>query len=692
MVQRPIRQGFRLVTPTTPTNTHTNYDRQPSPDSTSSSPSSYSSSSTFLSSLTDRGDVLFVEGHKDPATKKNIVLWDDILIPFQGATYIRQGANVVPFLKSHDLKNVEPLRIALVPDVILEVVVAQGLSAGETVGTGTVTREPSMTHNTMTATVMEHLSKNHNKMSNKDDENDRAQEIEFMMVDEMVDMFVKEEPRGEEVGPFKAVKVMERETVKAKEKEKKKEKAPNLSNNHNNSSNNNTPSNIIFSNNTSSSSGTNLNNISLASNIVNSNSPNNNKTHGSTPNNDKTNNSTPNNCNSDSSNINNNTTNSDRAGSSINNCDKKKERDEDVVGAEWELMAAEGGDVEAQFRVGYMFRHGQGLPQSFAKSKKWYLRAAEQNHRNAQFQLGMLLEYGDHNVAKDLVTAADWYRMAAELDHPEAQFRLGALYAKGTGVPLDDNMALIWYTKAAEQGVELAQLAVGIQYQQGHNGMPPDRPKALIWLHKAAAKGNPDAQHLIGMYCYSEYSQGGGRGFRANYAKAMEWFLKAATNERRPHAGAQENIAFLYLGGRGVAKDYAKAKEWYHKSMMATPSKDGKDLARYYYIIGNLHYLGGPGMAQDYREAMTWFMKAVEAGHVEACYMMGLCCERTNPNGEGDRSAMEWFRLAAVKGHRKALRRVHPLPLSAQKRKQTSTPSKEVKKRKTSVIASAEKK
>jgi hypothetical protein len=113
MVQRPILQGFRLVTPTTPTNTHTSYyDRQPSPstplttpDPTSSSPSSYSSSSTFVSSLADRGDVLFVTGHKDPTTKKNIILWEDILIPFRGAKYIRQGATVVPFLKGHDFKK-----------------------------------------------------------------------------------------------------------------------------------------------------------------------------------------------------------------------------------------------------------------------------------------------------------------------------------------------------------------------------------------------------------------------------------------------------------------------------------------------------------------------------------------------------------------------------------------------------------
>ncbi|KAF8942545.1 hypothetical protein BGZ47_006363 [Haplosporangium gracile] len=442
MVQRPILQGFRLVTSTTSPNTNYFYsDRQPSPStslsfrdptSSSPSPSPYSSSSTFVSSLADRGDVLYVTGHKDPATKKNIILWDDILIPFKGAMYIRQGATVVPFLKGHDFKNLEPLRIAVVPNVILEVVVAESQSTGDAAafegqvdkladGVGKVFRETLVNHRTTTTTKANKAGEADKVAINTD-----PQEMAIFIVDYAEDMVVKEEPRDDEIVTTKVV------TPAQKEKEKAQEKAPNNSNN-------------------AKSNDSNIGNIT-------------------------SNNATSN---------------------------KKPEQDENAIAAEQELMAAEQelmaaerGDAEAQFRVGSMYRRGQGLPQSNAKSRKWYLRAAEQGHMNAQFKLGMILENGGPNVAMDLATAVDWYRKAANHGHPEAQIRLGVLYGKDTGVPLGDKMAPMWYTRAAEQGVELAQLPVGIQYHQGGVGVPPDCVQAQYWVSKSSEKGNADAQPL----------------------------------------------------------------------------------------------------------------------------------------------------------------------------------------------------
>ncbi|KAF9334772.1 hypothetical protein BGZ91_010737 [Linnemannia elongata] len=107
---------------------------------------------------------------------------------------------------------------------------------------------------------------------------------------------------------------------------------------------------------------------------------------------------------------------------------KEKDKDEDVLRA-GELMAGERGDAETQFRVGSMYRRGQGIPQSNAKSRKWYLRAAE-GHSNAQFKLGMLLENGTLNVAKDLVTAVDWSYKAANHGHPRLSSNLAYCMAK----------------------------------------------------------------------------------------------------------------------------------------------------------------------------------------------------------------------------------------------------------------------
>ena len=60
-------------------------------------------------------------------------------------------------------------------------------------------------------------------------------------------------------------------------------------------------------------------------------------------------------------------------------------------------------------------------------------------------------------VPRDDNKAFEWYFKAAEQRHAFAQYNLGLMYAKGEGVPRDDNKAVEWYFKAAEQGHALAQ-------------------------------------------------------------------------------------------------------------------------------------------------------------------------------------------------------------------------------------------
>ncbi|HXC67540.1 MAG TPA: SEL1-like repeat protein, partial [Nitrospiraceae bacterium] len=43
----------------------------------------------------------------------------------------------------------------------------------------------------------------------------------------------------------------------------------------------------------------------------------------------------------------------------------------------WQPLAAQG-DAAAQFNVGLMYRHGQGVTQDFQEALKWYRKAAEQ--------------------------------------------------------------------------------------------------------------------------------------------------------------------------------------------------------------------------------------------------------------------------------------------------------------------------
>ena len=54
-----------------------------------------------------------------------------------------------------------------------------------------------------------------------------------------------------------------------------------------------------------------------------------------------------------------------------------------------------------------------------------------------------------------------------------------------------------------------------------------------------------------------------GLGIEQDYAKAREWYEKAAANGNN---AAQANLGVMYYLGNGVEKDYAKAIEWFGKA------------------------------------------------------------------------------------------------------------------------------
>lgn len=54
-----------------------------------------------------------------------------------------------------------------------------------------------------------------------------------------------------------------------------------------------------------------------------------------------------------------------------------------------------------------------------------------------------------------------------------------------------------------------------------------------------------------------------GRGIEQNYAKAFEWYKKAA---EQGHKRAQYNLGVMYAMGQGIEKNISKAREWFQKA------------------------------------------------------------------------------------------------------------------------------
>ena len=152
----------------------------------------------------------------------------------------------------------------------------------------------------------------------------------------------------------------------------------------------------------------------------------------------------------------------------------------------------------------------------------------------------------------------------------------------------------------AEHGDSSSMANLGGAYHLGL-GVAQDYAKAREWYGKAAANGNAIAMNNLGLlYAHAQ-------GVAQDYAKAREWYEKAAANG---NAIAMNNLGTLYAYAHGVALDYAKAREWYEKAA-------AKGDASAMFNLGSL-YKNGHGVAQDYAKAREWYEKAAANGDKDA--------------------------------------------------------------------------
>ena len=81
---------------------------------------------------------------------------------------------------------------------------------------------------------------------------------------------------------------------------------------------------------------------------------------------------------------------------------------------------ADQGDIDAAFRVGFMYTHGQGVPQDLDEAIRWVRKAAEAGHPEAQYNMGLNYELG-RGVVEDIVQAHVWFTLASSQGYRAAR-------------------------------------------------------------------------------------------------------------------------------------------------------------------------------------------------------------------------------------------------------------------------------
>jgi TPR repeat protein len=184
----------------------------------------------------------------------------------------------------------------------------------------------------------------------------------------------------------------------------------------------------------------------------------------------------------------------------------------------------------------------------------------------------------------------------AEQGNAPAQFHLAQMYRDGQGVMQNNDQALIWYRKAAEQGQVEAQNYLGWFYSAAQDYSP-----AVAWYRKAAEQGYAEAQYNLG-WLYAK-----GRGVAQDDKQAVDWFSKAA---QQGYADAQFNLGWMYAKGLGVTRDDGQAIILFGKAAQ-------QGYADAEFNLG-LMYAKGQGIAKNDKQAIAWFQKAAQQGQQDA--------------------------------------------------------------------------
>ncbi len=112
------------------------------------------------------------------------------------------------------------------------------------------------------------------------------------------------------------------------------------------------------------------------------------------------------------------------------------------------LEKAEACDAQAQLKLGFRYRDGEGVGQNDKEATRWFRLAAEQGNALAQNLLGLQYLVGGRGVVQNYKEALNWFSLAAKQGHSGSQSEIATMYEQGRGIARNLSLSYIWYSLA----------------------------------------------------------------------------------------------------------------------------------------------------------------------------------------------------------------------------------------------------
>lgn len=304
----------------------------------------------------------------------------------------------------------------------------------------------------------------------------------------------------------------------------------------------------------------------------------------------------------------------------------------------WGMMAANQEHADAEYGVAEAYQYGNGVKIDYKEAVKWYEKAADQGLTEALTELGYDYKFGDMNLSVNYGKSFAYYIQAAQKGDMAGQANVAEFYMEGKGIEKNEEEALKWYRKAAEQGDADSEYAIGQYYEYDGN----DIKLAIEWYKKAAEQGHVDAQMKM-KNCY-----GNGEGLEKDLTQAFEWAEKAA---EQGDAKAQCYLGRCYKEGLGVEANKNTAIEWYEKAAEQGDAEAQCEMGKCYDMWATTKLKMGLNELNE-EKALEWYKKARDQGYAEAQYRYGEAYKHSLSNSgvsiiERMKIGNEWIKKAA---------------------------------------------
>jgi SEL1 protein len=327
---------------------------------------------------------------------------------------------------------------------------------------------------------------------------------------------------------------------------------------------------------------------------------------------------------------------------------------------------------------------GNSRSDRLSKARALLHQAGALDHGPALHLLADMDFFGNYSSPRNLSRAFSRYKRVAELTgHDAAQHMVGFFYATGVGNVVDEDQgkAMLYYTFAAEQGNERAEMALAYRHHYGI-GTPKDCRAAVAYWQRIAdrtikwIRTGPPGNHMLKRQGYRISDDTGGiygdgasvssaghnaktgpanSDAHANHEDVLEWLDLIS---RKGDVKATFSLGRMYYeGDKDVKPDYAMAKKYFLEVTKHYWTKTGQvksDLApgvetlaaRSSGFLGWM-FLRGEGTEQNLDLARKWFKRGRGLGNAHSQYALGLMYLKGLSVPKDPKKAADLFSAAA---------------------------------------------